>query len=78
MALSSIKSKDDGIVDFDLDGPQSKTLERLPILCIPVPGESGWAGAYFGDNSNNTFDDSSIEKVETMAGKGMNQIQKIL
>jgi len=39
--------KSEGLVDFDLEGPNSKTVERLSVLLIPIPGESEWSMKYF-------------------------------
>ena len=58
--FSSIRAKESGAVDFHLDGPFCTTLERLPILCIPIPGESEWAKGYFGD-VNGAPDDGAEE-----------------
>ncbi|CAM9790171.1 unnamed protein product [Phaeothamnion confervicola] len=30
-------------VSYDFDGPAAVTMERLPLCCVPIPGQSPWA-----------------------------------
>lgn len=50
---TSSTGKLEGSVDFDLEGPNSKTVERLSILLVPIPGESDWSIQYFESLKDN-------------------------
>ena len=70
MALSKYRDVLNDVDGTELDSPGSRLMERLSLLCAPIPGENAWLCGYTGGSLATSFhNDGEAEGVTSVNSK---------